>query len=62
MAMHGLMGQIVRNIQDFNRVCKRRKSKKKGFSSSDNREGGSDSDSISGVPQPRRGQAEDEAL
>ena len=40
MAMHGLMGQIVRNIQDFNRVCKRRKSKKKGFSSSDNREGG----------------------
>ena len=62
MAMHGLMGQIVRNIQDFNRICKRRKSKKKGFSSSDNNEDHEDSDPMSGVPHPQREQEEEEGL
>lgn len=53
MAMHEFMGQIVRNIQDFNRICKRRKSKKKGFSSSENEEGEENSASMPGLAQQR---------
>lgn len=60
--MQGTMEQIVRNIQDFNRICKRRKTKKKGFSSSDNSEHHEVSDPISALAHPRPVQAEDGAL
>ena len=60
--MHGLIGQIVGSIQNFNRICKRRKSKKKEFSSSDSNEDHEDSDPMSAVPIPRPELPEEEGL
>lgn len=47
------MDELVTKIQDFNRVCKRRKSKKKGESGSENAE----EDLLSGEQETSRNQS-----